>query len=194
MSKTIVTLTGPTCSGKTTLQKMLQDKDLSGIVSFTTRNRREGEVEGKDYYFISKATHDVLSGIEIVEEVYLNNNHYGILKKEIERVIALNKNIVVVVDPNGVKQVNKFCNRNGLHHVSVYVDNTDFTIYKRFLERFYSDGEASVDGYAYRLINLPIEISTWRKMFPYSIVFSTFGPMNQDYVVNQILSEVKDYD
>ena len=51
----LLILTGPTCSGKTTVAKILeQDHDFSRLVTYTTRPKRENEVEGVDYYFVSE--------------------------------------------------------------------------------------------------------------------------------------------
>lgn len=192
--KTIVTLTGPTCSGKTTLQKKLQDEGLSGIVSFTTRIMRQGEVEGKDYYFLSEDEYEQLSVNGIVEQIQLNGNRYGILKREIDRVLNLGKDIVVVVDPRGVRQISLFCITNNIRHLSIYVDNPEYVIYRRFLERFYADGHASLDSYALRLVNLKNEIKDWRVAYRYSTVLSAFGPENDGLVIHNILAELKDHD
>lgn len=188
MTKTIVTLTGPTCSGKTTLQKLLENKGLSGIVSFTTRKMRQGEVDGVDYFFFTEEEFKALPKNAIVEHVSLNGNHYGILAKEIIRVLDSGKNIVVVVEPKGAKQVAIFCDQNGLNNVSVYVDNPEYVIYRRFLERFYTDEKAVLDTYALRLSNLSHEIREWRKGGIYNLILSSFGPENQDAVINRILN------
>ena len=192
MTKTIVTLTGPTCSGKTTLQAMLEKEGLAGMVSFTTRKPRQGETEGKDYYFLTTEEYDNLkeNQTEIVEEVILNGNHYGILKKEIDRNLNLSKNIVVVVEPNGAKQISVFCRENNLYHLAIYINAPPYVLYKRFLDRFYRDDKAVLDLYALRLTHLTYEITEWPSAFWYDVRFAYFDSTNQDSVVSQILHRI----
>lgn len=192
MSKTIVTLTGPTCSGKSTLRSKLIEAGLSGIVTFTTRQPREGEVNAKDYYFIDEAKYeDLLKGNQLVEHVEQHGNHYGIFKKEIVRAYESDRNIVVVVEPRGVKQISEFCHRDNLKHIAVYIDNPEFVIYKRFLDRFKEDESATTDKYAFRLSNLTQELTTWKSAFRYTMMFSQFGPQNEVSVVRNIMNEIK---
>jgi len=102
----LIVFSAPSGSGKTTIVKHLltvSDLNLAFSISATSRYMREGEVNGKDYYFISakdfqnKINEDAF--IEY-EEVY-KDNFYGTLKSEIERIWAEGKHVVFDIDVVG---------------------------------------------------------------------------------------------
>jgi guanylate kinase len=74
MSNILLTITGPTCAGKTTLQRLLVARGMQEIVSFTTRPPREGEVDGKDYWFVNPRLQltTMITGGEIAEHISLS--------------------------------------------------------------------------------------------------------------------------
>ena len=101
MSKLII-ITAPSGAGKTTIvQHLLSSFDeLAFSVSATTRTRRPHEKDGKDYYFLSPQEfkehirhHDFIEW----EEVY-ENQFYGTLKHEIERLWNLGKHIIFDIE------------------------------------------------------------------------------------------------
>lgn len=49
----MLVLVGKTCSGKSTVAKILEDKGYRRIVTYTTRPKRAGEIDGTDYHFIT---------------------------------------------------------------------------------------------------------------------------------------------
>jgi ribose 1,5-bisphosphokinase PhnN len=86
-----VILSAPSGGGKTTIAKALLARrpDLGYSVSCTTRSARPGEVEGKDYYFISRA--EFITEREqgaFAESAVVHGNLYGTLRREVERVLA----------------------------------------------------------------------------------------------------------
>jgi len=110
--KKIIVISAPSGAGKTTIvQHLLTEfKDnISFSISACNRQKREGEIDGVDYYFLS--TSEFLSKIEKDEfveweEVY-QNNFYGTLKSEIERIWNLNKVAIVEVDVKGALSIKK---------------------------------------------------------------------------------------
>jgi guanylate kinase len=102
-----VILSAPSGSGKTTIAKALLARrpDLGYSVSCTTRSPRPGEVEGRDYYFISRA--DFIAERErgaFAESAVVHGNLYGTLRREVERVIAGGKHVVMDIDVQGASQ------------------------------------------------------------------------------------------
>lgn len=102
---------GPSGSGKTTIVHHLLDTDprLAFSVSATTRNKREKETHGKDYYFIP--VDEFLKKIEKDEfieweEVYVGG-YYGTLRSEIEKIWATGKIPIFDVDVEGGLQIKK---------------------------------------------------------------------------------------
>lgn len=108
MSKLIV-LTAPSGAGKTTIVRHLLKSipSLSFSTSATTRYQRPGEVNGKDYYFLSNKEFEQQIAAEAFvewEEVY-QGQFYGTLKTEIERLWANNQHIIFDIDVKGAMNI-----------------------------------------------------------------------------------------
>lgn len=109
MTNIVISLTGPTCSGKNYLLQKLMDKGYTPIVSTTTRPKREGEVEGIDYYFIEK---DEFSDSfiynlnnEYIELVSIGGYEYGTKVSEFKnKVENSDMPCVVILDPHGAEE------------------------------------------------------------------------------------------
>lgn len=102
----LIVFSAPSGSGKTTIVKHLLTQaklNLEFSISATSREKRNTEEDGKDYYFLSAS--DFKSNIKNDnflewEEVY-RDNFYGTLKSEVERIWALGKNVVFDIDVSG---------------------------------------------------------------------------------------------
>ncbi len=106
----VIVISGPSGVGKTTIYKRLlvelEDK-ICFSVSVTTRPPRKNEVEGVDYYFVSKEEFDKLrKNNEFVEWALVYGNYYGTLKSEIDRILK-NKSCLLDVDVQGGMNVKK---------------------------------------------------------------------------------------
>jgi len=102
----LLVFSAPSGSGKTTIVRHLLNKDelnLEFSISATSREKREGEVDGKDYYFLDAHTfkqHIKNDDFLEWEEVY-RDNFYGTLKTEVERIWAKGKNVIFDIDVSG---------------------------------------------------------------------------------------------
>lgn len=93
---------GASGSGKTTAMRKVMSNEL---ISFTTREKRIGEVEGKDYIYISKKEFQKLfDNNGLIEWTEYENNFYGLTRKEFETKLARG-NAFFVCDINGAKQM-----------------------------------------------------------------------------------------
>lgn len=117
MNKAII-FCAPSGSGKTTIVKHLLsiDQRIMFSVSACTRQRRENEVHGKDYYFLT--TDDFKQKIGAgefleYEEVY-GGKFYGTLKSEVNRIWSLNKAVIFDVDVEGGLNIKKYFGNNAL--------------------------------------------------------------------------------
>ena len=102
-----VILSAPSGGGKTTIAKALLARrpDLGYSVSCTTRSPRPGEIDARDYYFISRA--DFIAERErgaFAESAVVHGNLYGTLRREVERVVADGKHVVMDIDVQGARQ------------------------------------------------------------------------------------------
>lgn len=102
-----VILSAPSGGGKTTIAKALLERrpDLGYSVSCTTRSPRSGEISGRDYYFISRA--EFIAEREqdaFAESAVVHGNLYGTLRREVQRVLAEGKHVVMDIDVQGSLQ------------------------------------------------------------------------------------------
>jgi len=102
----LIIFSAPSGSGKTTIVRHLLKK-FPGILAFSvsasTRERRDHEIDGKDYYFLAKKDfRERIANNEFAEweEVYAGN-YYGTFKTEIERLWAEGKQVLFDVDVKG---------------------------------------------------------------------------------------------
>ena len=106
----MVVFTAPSGAGKTTIVRHLLEKyssKLSFSISATTRPRREKEIDGKDYYFLSEEEFKVLIDEDRLvewEEVY-SGRYYGTLKTEVEKMIEEGKKLLFDIDVYGAQSI-----------------------------------------------------------------------------------------
>lgn len=102
----LIVFSAPSGSGKTTIVRHLlaQEKlNLEFSISCTSREAREGEMDGEDYYFLSLEKfkkHMKNDDFLEWEEVY-RDNFYGTLRSEVERIWAMGKNVIFDIDVVG---------------------------------------------------------------------------------------------
>lgn len=112
MAGKVIIVSAPSGAGKTSIVKHVLQflPELSFSTSATTRAKRDGEVNGKDYHFLS--VDDFKKGIERDqflewEEVYANQ-FYGTLKSEIQRIWDEGKTVIFDVDVKGGLNIKKY--------------------------------------------------------------------------------------
>jgi guanylate kinase len=105
-----IILSAPSGGGKTTIAKALLSArtDLGYSVSCTTRQPRPGEIQGKDYYFISRS--DFLTKRErgeFAESAEVHGNLYGTLRSEVLKVLESGRHVLMDIDVQGAAQFTK---------------------------------------------------------------------------------------
>lgn len=135
----------PSGAGKTTIVKHLlnQFSSLQFSISACTRSKRENEVNGKDYYFLSVDEFKKrIENNEFIEweEVY-NGNFYGTLKSEIERIWKLKKVVIFDVDVEGGINLKKYFGENAL---SVFVQPPSIEVLEKRLRSRNTESEESL--------------------------------------------------
>ncbi len=106
----IFCLVGPSGSGKSSICKELikTNKDLFLSISTTTRQPRKGEVEGVNYFFVSKKEfEDRIESDSFLEFAQYRDNLYGTEKKNIELASKANKTLVLDIEYQGVLKLRK---------------------------------------------------------------------------------------
>jgi guanylate kinase len=145
----LIIFSAPSGAGKTTIVHHLLDKipQLAFSVSATTRAKRGNEVNGKDYYFISKEEflHRIAKK-EFVEfeEVY-TDNFYGTLRTEIERLWNQGKHVIFDIDVEGGLHLKKKFEE---HALAVFVQPPSLEV---LVERLTSRATDSAEKLAERI-------------------------------------------
>lgn len=140
MKPLIVTITGPSSSGKTVLSHDLHERGFQALVSTTTRPMRRGEQDGVSYHFITpEAFHQLEVERALIESIVYDNNHYGISSHEAELAFALGKPAALVVEPHGMEQVTRYCHEREWEILRVFVNNPKPVLVERMLRRVMED-------------------------------------------------------
>ncbi|MEM7103149.1 MAG: guanylate kinase [Bacteroidota bacterium] len=144
-NRKLIIVAAPSGAGKTTIVRhLLKTFDfLDFSVSATTREKRAHEEHGKHYYFISVDDFNKKLGKGAFlewQEVY-ENQYYGTLKSEIERLWALNKQVIFDIDVKGALNIKKAYPDNSL---SVFVKPPSPEILFERLRNRKTESEASL--------------------------------------------------
>ena len=100
-------ITGPSGTGKGCIcREILKDVNNEFSVSMTTRNAREGEVHGKDYYFVTEDEfRDNIEKGNFLEHASVFDHLYGTPKDMVEKQLAKGRNVILDIDVQGALQV-----------------------------------------------------------------------------------------
>jgi guanylate kinase len=101
-------LSSPSGAGKTTLSRMLvaETPALQMSVSATTRPKRPGEVDGKDYHFVDQKRFDAMvANGELLEWAKVFDNRYGTPRAPVEASLAAGKDVLFDIDWQGTQQL-----------------------------------------------------------------------------------------
>ena len=103
----IIILSSPSGAGKTTLVKKISKLNKYIIsISHTTRKPRTNEINGKDYYFVSKKKFNTLKRKkEFLENAKVFRNYYGSSKKFVFSNLKNGKNVIFDIDWQGTRQI-----------------------------------------------------------------------------------------
>ena len=111
----MVILSSPSGAGKTTITKKIQQKyqNFKISVSHTTRKSRPNEVEGVDYFFVTKEEFKKKKEKnEFYEHAKIFDNYYGTSKKSVTNILEKKNNILFDIDWQGTQQLSKFSELN----------------------------------------------------------------------------------
>ncbi len=127
----IIVLLGASGSGKSTIENELATHHgFEKIISYTTRKPRNGEENGKDYFFTENNTFTdmINTGVLAEYDEYSQGRLYGTLKSD-----YADGNKVVVLTPNGLRQLKQSCTSDNIF--TVLVNSNLGTRVKRYIDR-----------------------------------------------------------
>jgi guanylate kinase len=101
-------VSAPSGAGKTTLCKGITDslENLTHSISYTTRQPRPGETDGRDYYFVSAERFRVMVGAgDFAEHAEVHGNLYGTSKRVLDDMIKEGVDVILDIDTQGARQI-----------------------------------------------------------------------------------------
>jgi guanylate kinase len=144
MSKVFV-ITGPSGVGKGTLISRLLERvpNLTLSVSATTREPREGEVDGREYHFLSPEEFARrMDADDFLEFATYSGNRYGTLRSEVERCVAAGHSVVLEIEVQGAQQVRAAMPES----VQIFIAPPDPSQLRRRLEGRGTDSPDAIDS------------------------------------------------
>lgn len=106
----MLVLSSPSGAGKTTLSRMLlkADRGVELSVSVTTRPKRRGEVNGRDYHFIDRDQFDAMVRAgDLLEWAEVFGHYYGTPRKPVQKALRLGRDVLFDIDWQGTQQLSE---------------------------------------------------------------------------------------
>ncbi len=155
----LIILSSPSGAGKSTLTRRLRawDPTLDFSVSATTRTPRAGEVDGKDYHFMSDAGfRKYVDDGFMLEYAQVFGNFYGTPRLPVEHAIDAGQDVLFDIDWQGAQQIQNSV--LGKHTLSIFILPPSITELRRRLETRGQDSREVIDK---RMLKSWDEISHW---------------------------------
>jgi guanylate kinase len=144
MAKVFV-ITGPSGVGKGTLISQLLERvpGLELSVSATTREPREGEVDGRDYHFLTREEFDRrIEREDFLEFATYSGNSYGTLRSEVRKRLEGGHSVVLEIEVQGARQVRAAMRES----IQVFIAPPDPSVLRQRLESRGADSAAAIDA------------------------------------------------
>jgi len=175
MSGILFIISSPSGGGKTSLVRALleAEPEVRLSVSYTTRAARPGEVDGRDYHFVTPPAFErMLEAGEFLESALIYGNRYGTSQKWIERERAEGHDVLLEIDWQGAQQVRRLMRQV----VSIFILPPSPEVLESRLKSRGQDGEEAV---ARRLAAARHEIAHVSE-YEYVIINEDFNRAAQD--------------
>lgn len=162
---TLFVVSSPSGGGKGTIIRHVLDcvDNLSYSVSFTTRAPRLSEVDGREYFFVSRETFDeMVAAGEFLEWACVHGNFYGTSKRQIIEETGAGSDIILEVDVQGAASVRQLL----MDSVSIFILPPSYEVLR---QRLIARGTDSPPELEVRLRNAPQELKQY-SAFDYVII------------------------
>ena len=154
----MLVLSSPSGAGKTTISRLILEKDtnISMSVSATTRPKRPGEVEGRDYHFIDPTEFNLMvNRRELLEHAKVFGHYYGTPRAPVENALESGSDVIFDIDWQGAQQLTEKA-RHDIVSVFILPPSTE-----ELDRRLYRRAQDSTGVVAARMAKAPDEMSHW---------------------------------
>ncbi len=184
--KLLFTLSGSSGSGKTTLLDLLsRDLAINISVSHTTREKREYEVDGLHYYFVSKDEFDsLIDNNKFIEYENVHGDLYGTTKKGVEHYLSEKKPLFLELDVKGALNLKKIYPEDV---VSIFLSAPNFNELENRLIHRSSESKEEIKKRLSRFS----EEENLKKEFDYTVINDNFESTFEE-LKKMILSMIKE--
>lgn len=141
----LVIVSSPSGAGKTTLTRRLLEEfnDLEFSVSYTTRTPRPGEVEGRDYHFVTPTRFEqMVETSEFAEHAFVHSNRYGTAQAPVEAALSAGRDVIFDVDWQGGAALSERWPQDSL---KIFILPPDLTTLEQRLRRRATDDPKIID-------------------------------------------------
>lgn len=182
-------ITAPSGGGKTSVIKALLERhpDIEFSVSATTRAKRDGETNAKDYFFLSKEEFErMIRQGELVEHEHFFDNYYGTLKREVDRTLKEGRSMIFDVDVKGALSIRKMYGETA---VLIFIKPPNLDVLEQRLRGRKTESDAMLKT---RLARVAMEMKTG-ETFEHVVVNNELQRTIDeiDAIINQQLSQTK---
>lgn len=190
MQSVLITLTAPSCAGKSFLFSYIRDvAKLSCLISTTTRPIRNGESEGIDYHFISEEhSFEVEDRDGFAELCEYRGFRYGVTKEEFHSKLKGGL-AFLIVEPSGIDHYVKPALDIGAKHFKVWIDVPMEVRLERMKERVSTDLSSSAKLHKDRLLAMQTVEAGWHDLVKWDLELSGEDTPQENLV--KILSGIK---
>lgn len=104
----LIVISGPSGVGKDSVIKKMKERDLPFhfVVTTTTRPRRQAEIQGEDYFFVSSENFtQMIENDELLEYAVVYGDYKGIPKEQVRQALASEKNVIMRIDVQGAATI-----------------------------------------------------------------------------------------
>lgn len=152
----IFIISGPSGVGKDTILSLMKKKYLSYhyVITVTTRKKRQNEIDGTDYIFVSNEKfQQLIDSDKFLEWALVYNNMYGVPKDQVNQGLSENKNVIIKTDIQGARTIKKIINET----ITIFINPPDISKLAQHLSSRMSE---SKDSFRLRMETALLEIQS----------------------------------
>ncbi len=157
-TKKIFIFSGPAWVGKTTLWHLVEWHlpHVKKVITTTSRTRRDGEIDGEHYHFISREAFEAkIVSWDLIEYAIVHTNYYGSTHTELERIVNHWDNPIYIIEPQGMIHLKPLLEKEWYTVVTIFLLPPSLDELKR---RLHNRGTETPEQFEIRLATALAEL------------------------------------